>query len=79
LSPSGGWNHIPRNWKDNTAIVLLGIVGVSVFGYAVGEKATYVSNTRVDDETIGRWNLAAKKAREAAAIEKASGSSGSAE
>lgn len=75
LSPAGGWNHIPRNWKANTAIVTLGIIGMVAFSYTVGEKVTFQSNTQVDDETISRWNLAAKKARESAAIKDASGSS----
>lgn len=40
---------------------------MSVAGYKFGEAIKVKSNEEVDDETIARWNEAAKKKREALA------------
>lgn len=74
-SPAGGWNFIPKNWKPNTAVVLAGLAGVAVVSWAVGSRLQYQSNSEKDDKTVERWNAAARRARQEAAIKQAHGSS----
>jgi len=46
---------------------------VSIAAWKFGERITVQSSHEVDDDTITRWNNAAKKSRESAAIAKVSG------
>ncbi|CAN6617874.1 hypothetical protein TRVA0_007S00958 [Trichomonascus vanleenenianus] len=73
LSPSGGWFFIPKNWKFNTVVIGAGTLLVAAVTYELGERTTYKSNTEYDDETIARWNKAARQAREASAIASVTG------
>lgn len=72
-SPSGGWWHTPRNYRANLAWIGLGMVLASVAGWRFSERITVRSNTEVDDETVARWNAAARESRRAAAVAKAAG------
>lgn len=44
---------------------------LSVAGYKFGEAIKVKSNEEVDDETIARWNEAARKKRESMALKEA--------
>lgn len=46
---------------------------ISVVGWKFGETIKVKSNQEVDDETIARWNNAARKSRESAAISRVAG------
>lgn len=72
-SPSGGWFFTPKNYKANTLVITAGLVGVSLLAYAYGEKVGVQANTSIDDDTIAKWNSAAKKARESSAVSKVHG------
>lgn len=51
------------------------MAAITVAGYKFGEAIKVKSNAEVSDETIARWNAAAKKSRENEAIKKAAGDS----
>lgn len=73
-SPSGGWYFIPKNWKPNTAVALGGLAVAAALSAFVGAKLQYQANTAETDETIAKWNAAAAKARQTAAVKEAGGS-----
>ncbi|CDO57879.1 conserved hypothetical protein [Geotrichum candidum] len=72
-SPSGGWWYTPKNANTNLLYISLGMTLVSIAAWKFGERITVQSSHEVDDDTITRWNNAAKKSRESAAIAKVSG------
>lgn len=41
--------------------------------YFIGKRSTIIANKEYDDETIARWNAAAKKARESSAKSEVTG------
>lgn len=49
------------------------MTAIAFVGYKFGEAIKVKSNDEVSDETIARWNAAAKKSRESAAISQAAG------
>lgn len=49
------------------------MLAISVVGWKFGEAIKVNTNREVDDETITRWNNAARKSREAVAISKVAG------
>lgn len=51
------------------------MTAITFAGYKFGEAIKVKSNAEVSDETIARWNAAAKKSREASAISQAAGDS----
>jgi hypothetical protein len=53
--------------------IAIGALAVSFITYRLGERSKVVANTEYDDETIARWNSAARKARESSAITKVTG------
>lgn len=72
-SPSGGWWHTPKNYRANLVYISLGMFALSVVGWRFNDTIKVTSNREVDDDTIERWNKAARKSREAAAVTKAAG------
>ncbi|ODV93988.1 hypothetical protein PACTADRAFT_4881 [Pachysolen tannophilus NRRL Y-2460] len=59
VSPTGGWNFTPANWRMNTVFALVGFAACSGVLYALGEKYVYNPRLEYEEEDVLRWNEAA--------------------